>query len=113
MNQPCRRSWPRRTAIVLAIALPLMPALATNVPLQSASATISQSGGWDASTITDGITNDFAGWAVYDFSRGGSFSSSVVVETAANVGYASGSRLTFVLYHVNHNPQHALGRFRL
>jgi hypothetical protein len=104
----------QRIAIMLAIGTySLLPALAEKVTLQNPTATISQINGWNASTLTDGVTNDFAGWAVYDFSRNGSFSETAVVETASNVGFASGSRLTFVLYHVNHNPQHGLGRFRL
>jgi hypothetical protein len=84
-----------------------------NVVLRNPTATFSQVSGWNANLIIDGVTNDFAGWAVYDFGRDGAFAETAVVETETDIGFASGSLLTFALYHVNHNPQHALGRFRL
>ncbi len=104
-----------RIAAVLLPAGPLpdVSADGINVVLKNAAATFSQSGGWDANLIIDGITNDFAGWAVYDFGRSGAFSETVVVETETDIGFASGSLLTFGLYHVNHNPQCGLGHFRL
>lgn len=88
-------------------------AFADQVILQNPTATFSQPAGWNVSLIADGVTNSSAGWAVYDFARNGAFAESAVVETATDVGFASGSLLTFALYHVNHNPQHGLGRFRL
>ena len=83
------------------------------VPLKNPTATLSQSGGWNVSVVTDNVTNDFAGWAIYDFNTGSASAQTAVFETETNVGFATGSALTFALYHVNHNPQATLGRFRL
>ena len=74
------------------------------IPLRNPTATLSQSGGWNVSVVTDGVTNDFAGWAVYDFNTGSASAQTAVFETETNAGFATGSSLTFSLYHVNHNP---------
>lgn len=101
------------TASIAALERPAPPISPTPVSLKNTAASFSQVGGWDAILATDGITNDSAGWAVFDFSRSGAFPETLVVETEDNIGFQEGSILTFGLYHVNHNPQSGLGRFRI
>ena len=108
---------------VLSIGMVLLASQATSpaaesdpvsglITLKNPTATLSQSGGWNVSLVTDGTTNDAAGWAVYDFSKDAAGAETAVFETESDIGFASGSQITFSLYHVNHNPQAALGRFR-
>lgn len=86
---------------------------AADVQLQHPTATLSQRDGWNVGTAIDGVKDASAGWAVYNFSLGQARSETAVFETTMDVGYSGGSLLTFQLFHINHNLQHTLGRFRL
>jgi len=97
-------------ALILLVAADLS---AAEVQLQSATATLSQQGGWSVGRAVDGTVNSDAGWAIYDFSIGRAESETAVFETANDVGFAEGSILVFQLSQINHNPQHTIGRFRL
>jgi hypothetical protein len=99
-----------------AVTLPLLLAgrlCGAAVPLQNATATLSQSGGWNVGTAIDGVVNADVGWAVFDFAAGQARAATAVFETVTDVGFAEGSLFTFQLSQINHNPQHTIGRFRL
>ena len=92
------------------------------VTLQSAAATFSQinpSAGWDfgVSKAINGTIADNLGWAIAMVSdpTGGITNQTAVFETATNVGFAGGSRLTFTLQqaHGIDFVFHTLGRFRI
>jgi hypothetical protein len=78
----------------------------TPVALQNATATLSQSGGFNISETIDGSASAVNGWAIYDGS--GTDPQTAVWETAADL---SASSLTVRLMQVYGN--HLLGRFRL
>jgi choice-of-anchor C domain-containing protein len=109
----CRSAFKILTLGFAVLASGAFDCAAEPIVLKNPTATFSQSGGWNVSLVTDGTTNNAAGWAIYDSSQGGAGPATAVFEADSDVGFASGSALTFVLYHVNLNPQHALGRFRL
>ena len=83
------------------------------VNLQNATATYSQtaSGDFSVGRASDGILNDNLGWAIQD----GITNQTAAWETTQDVGFASGSRLTFNLYqYANYwGYTETLGRFRI
>lgn len=91
----------------------LAQAGATNVPLQQATATLSQTsfGGQPVGEAIDGIFGGANGWAI--FQSGVTNAETAVFETASDIGFASGGLLTFTLTQTFSNPGHTLGRFRL
>ena len=66
----------RNTFLILSIGLAVLSSGLSDcgaepVSLKNPTVTFSQSGGWNVSLVTDGTTNDSAGWSAYDFSDGG------------------------------------------
>lgn len=107
-----------RIAIITGCLLPFagvfQTATAASVALQQPTATFSQSfsGNLVASAI-DGVVDDL-GWAIAPDPFSNLIpAQTAVFETAAEVGFASGSIITFALTQAHSNPGHSLGRFRL
>jgi hypothetical protein len=94
---------------------------ATAVTLQNATATFSQynpSIGWDFTVdkAINGTVADNLGWSIAIHNQVGSITNQTAVfETATDIGFTSGSTLTFTLYqtHGIDFATHTLGRFRL
>lgn len=113
-----------RTLLAISIALIGVPAPSHAVPvaLQNATATYSQydlSLGWPFSVASaiNGTAVDGLAWGIAHYTNnlgthGGTFSESAAFETTANIGFASGSSLTFNLIQA-FGAQHTIGRFRL
>jgi PEP-CTERM motif len=88
-------------------------AQAQNIPLQNATATLSQtvSGPYLISQAIDGVTNDNLGWAIYS---GPPQPQTAVFETVSDSGFIGGSKFTFnLLQNYNNAQSHVIGRFRL
>ena len=94
---------------------------ATAVPLQNATATFSQydpSIGWDFTVqkAINGTLADNLGWSIAIHNQVGSITNQTAVfETISDIGFASGSQLTFRLYqaHDFDFAMHTIGKFRL
>ena len=108
---------PTKLLAAFVAALCLRAALCASaqiVPLQQPTATYSQSG-YGVATAIEGIS-DYpfpvdGGWAV--LSALGTTGETAVFETASDIGFAGGTRLSFTLIQTHWNPGHTLGRFRL
>lgn len=95
--------------------------VATSVPLQNATATFSQydpSIGWDFTVqkAINGTIADNLGWSIAIHNQVGSITNQTAVfETSSDIGFASGSQLTFKLYqtHDFDFAMHTIGKFRL
>jgi len=93
----------------------------TAVTLQNATATFSQydpSVGWDftVAKAINGTLADNLGWSIATYNQVESITNQTAVfETATDIGYGSGSQLTFKLYqtHDFDFAMHTIGRFRL
>jgi hypothetical protein len=86
---------------------------AAPVGLQQATATFSQTD-FSIATAINGTTADDKGWAISPGTlRTDIPSQTAAFETATDVGFLSGSLLTFTLIQTHSNPGHTLGRFRL
>ena len=93
----------------------------TPVPLQNATATFSQydpSIGWDFTVqkAINGTLADNLGWSIAIHNQVGSITNQTAAfETTSDIGFASGSQLTFKLYqtHDFDFAMHTIGRFRL
>ncbi len=80
------------------------------VGLQQATATFSQTGGnFSVTTAINGSAADNFGWAIFPNIS----AQTAVFETTTNVGFATGSVLSFTLAQAYSNPGHTLGRFRI
>jgi hypothetical protein len=97
-------------ALVAAALVSLSAAAADPVPLQSPTATFSQTIGapFTVDKAVDGVAGDL-GWAVFPQNS----DQTAVFETGSDVGFAGGSLWTFTLSMTHSNPGHTLGRFRL
>jgi PEP-CTERM motif len=92
------------------------PAFAVPITLQNATATFSQAPSgpydFDVERSIDGIVDSLNGWAISPQID----DQTAAFETAADVGFADGTALTFRLFQLFEpvtNGQHTLGRFRL
>lgn len=107
------QTTPTRTvAIAILFALGIYSfADAATVTLQQATATYSQPG-YSVATAINGTLADNLGWAI---DNGGTVAQTAVFETSSDIGFASGSTLTFTIYqtHGIDFVFHTLGRFRL
>jgi len=96
-------------------------AAATAVPLQNATATFSQydpSIGWDFTVqkAINGTIADNLGWSIAIHNQVGSITNQTAVfETTSDIGFASGTQLSFKLYqtHDFDFAMHTIGKFRL
>lgn len=102
---------------VFALAGFVPTGIASLVTLQQPTATFSQNFGganYSVSKAIDGITNDDRGWAVAPDPFTSTIpSQTAVFETSVDVGFVSGSLITFSILQAHSNPGHNLGRFRL
>jgi len=82
-----------RAGLVLAMVVILSgtASRAASVPLQNATATISQDG-YSVANVIDGNTTAGNGWAL---GGGRGANQTMVVETVSDLGFAGGTRLTF------------------
>ncbi len=87
--------------------------VADSVKLQNATATFSQVS-FSVDYTINGTTNDDHGWAIYpDSPETDVKAQTAVFETETNVGFSSGTLLTFHMYQNYDDLNHLLGRFRL
>ena len=119
MNSPFSRHI---IACAVVIAFGMHSAVGVSpVPLQNATATFSQydpSIGWDFTVqkAINGTLADNLGWSIAIHNQVGSITNQTAVfETASDIGFASGSQLTFKLYqtHDFDFAMHTIGKFRL
>ena len=90
------------------------------VQLQNATATFSQLpdssklDGWTPDQAIDGIFGDNNGWAIArPLDVADAYPQTLVFETVSNIGFVTGTLLSFSLYQLHFNAGHSLGDFRL
>jgi len=112
--KPSTNSFYRYTKSLVLVGLGLIPlgqAKAGAVSLQSATATFSQVSASPTGSI-NGTTTGNDGWAITR-SDSSTTAETAVFETAADVGFFSGTTLTFTLRQNSALLNHTIGRFRL
>ena len=103
-------------SLLLSLAGFLQSAMASPVTLQQATATFSQTtfGDFSVGQAINGTTADNLGWAIESSPFANIPAQTAAFETATDVGFVSGSIITFTLVQTFSNPPlHTLGRLRL
>ena len=108
----------KKTSIIISAVIAFLatvpPTQAASISLTNATATFSQSvyNDFSVAKSIDGIGDDL-GWAILAQAIGGTDPQSAVYETTTDVGFLSGTVVTFQLMQFHSNSGHTFGRFRL